>query len=64
MQNNAKICKNCTHFRGGFVGNECCEVNKSEKLWGFLCYEDSPACESYCEKTREPYDYFHETMQI
>ena len=63
MQDNARICKNCEHFLGGWVGNKCCKVRKNDKPWGFLCYEDSPACGSYQEKAQEPYDYFEETMR-
>ena len=42
-------CKTCKNFLGGGDWNLCCKnPPKDQMSWcGFLCYEDTPACENY-----------------
>ncbi len=40
-------CGLCEHFIGGGDWSLCCDLPHPEAPWGFLCYEDTPACESY-----------------
>lgn len=50
MQNiENKVCKNCDSFLGGGDWNLCCKNPPEDQVgWcGFLCYEDTPACENF-----------------
>lgn len=50
MQNtDMNVCKHCDNFLGGGDWNLCCKnPPESQASWcGFLCYEDTPACENY-----------------
>lgn len=55
-----KTCKDCTHFIGGGDWNLCCTEHHEGYPFGFLCYEDTPACEKYADiksdKTESLYD--------
>ena len=44
-----KTCKDCANFLGGGDWNLCCEnPPKDKESWcGFLCYEDTEACENF-----------------
>lgn len=44
-----KTCKDCTHFLGGGDWNLCCTESHEGYTFGFLCYEDTPACEKFEE---------------
>lgn len=51
-------CKSCTHFLGGGDWSLCCSNPPEDQVgWcGFLCYEDTPACENFkpnCNKCDE-----------
>lgn len=47
-----KTCETCKNFIGGGDWGLCCKnPPKSQISWcGFLCYEDTPACENYKEE--------------
>lgn len=47
-----KTCETCKNFIGGGDWGLCCkDPPKSQISWcGFLCYEDTPACENYKEE--------------
>ncbi len=47
-----KTCKDCDNFLGGGDWNLCCKNPPEDKVgWcGFLCYEDTEACENFKEK--------------
>ena len=45
-----KTCKDCTHFIGAGDWNLCCTESHEGYLFGFLCYEDTPACEKFEDK--------------
>ena len=49
---NNKTCKECANFLGGGDWNLCCKnPPKDEMSWcGFLCYEDTEACENFKPK--------------
>ena len=50
-----KTCKDCKYFIGGGDWNLCCSnpPARSKDSWcGFLCYEDTEACENFKEKLR------------
>ena len=44
-----KFCKYCDNFLGGGDWNLCCKNPPEDQVGfcGFLCYEDTPACENY-----------------
>jgi RNA polymerase subunit RPABC4/transcription elongation factor Spt4 len=45
-----KTCKDCKYFLGGGDWDLCCEnppASAKESWCGFLCYEDTPACENF-----------------
>ncbi len=44
-----KTCKDCSNFIGGGDWDLCCKNPPKDKVsWcGFLCYEDTPACENF-----------------
>lgn len=42
-----RICKNCTHFIGLGDFDMCCTESHVGYMCGFLCYEDTPACEKF-----------------
>ena len=43
-------CKNCVHFIGAGDWDLCCAKSHEGYPFGFLCYEDTPACEKFEEK--------------
>lgn len=43
-------CKDCTHFIGCGDWNLCCTETHEGYPFGFLCYEDTPACEKFDTK--------------
>lgn len=47
-----ETCKDCKYFIGGGDWNLCCKNPPKDQVgWcGFLCYEDTPACENFKEK--------------
>lgn len=47
--NTNPTCALCTHFLGGGDWNLCCSNPPKDQVgWaGFLCYEDTPACENF-----------------
>jgi hypothetical protein len=48
-----KFCKDCGNFLGGGDWNLCCSkppARAKESWCGFLCYEDTEACENYRRK--------------
>ena len=47
--NTKLVCAHCVHFIGGGDWNLCCAKPPKDKVgWlGFLCYEDTPACENF-----------------
>ena len=48
-----ETCDSCSHFLGGGDWGLCCDKPpaRSKDNWcGFLCYEDTPACENYERK--------------
>ena len=47
-----KTCKDCTHFIGGGDWNLCCTESHDGYPFGFLCYEDTPACEKFEEEVQ------------
>lgn len=46
----SKTCKLCTHFIGMGDWDLCCTEHHEGYPFGFLCYEDTPACEKFDEK--------------
>ena len=44
-----KTCKDCANFLGGGDWNLCCKNPPKDQIsWcGFLCYEDTEACENF-----------------
>ena len=44
-----KTCKDCSNFLGGGDWNLCCKNPPKDQVgWcGFLCYEDTEACENF-----------------
>ena len=45
-----KTCKECSKFIGAGDFDLCCIETHEDYLFGFLCYEDTPACEKFEEK--------------
>lgn len=45
-----KTCKYCVHFIGGGDWSLCCTESHDGYHFGFLCYEDTPACEKFSQK--------------
>ena len=43
-------CKDCIHFIGAGDWDLCCAKSHEGYPFGFLCYEDTPACEKFEEK--------------
>ena len=43
------FCVTCSHYIGGGDWNLCCELHHDGYPFGFLCYEDTKACEMYKE---------------
>ena len=43
-------CGTCRHFLGGEDWDLCCELSHPEYPCGFLCYEDTAACDQYIKK--------------
>ena len=48
-----KTCKDCDHFIGWGDWNLCCTEHHEGYPFGFLCYEDTPACEKFEDKEDE-----------
>lgn len=46
----SKTCKDCDHFIGLGDWNLCCTERHEGYPFGFLCYEDTEACEKFKEK--------------
>lgn len=40
-------CGSCGHYIGGGDWNLCCDIPHKDYPCGFLCYEDTKACEHY-----------------
>lgn len=51
-----KRCGTCKHFIGGGDWNLCCDLPHPEYTYGFLCYEDTLACERYEVEHGDPQD--------
>ena len=47
------FCKDCIHFIGCGDWDLCCTEHHKGYPFGFLCYEDTPACEKFEEKIIE-----------
>ena len=47
-----KYCGTCKHFIGGGDWDLCCDLPHPGYTYGFLCYEDTLACDDY-EEMRE-----------
>ena len=49
-----KTCKDCSNFLGGGDWNLCCKNPPEDQVgWcGFLCYEDTEACQNFKSKPR------------
>lgn len=45
-----KTCKDCIHFIGMGDWNLCCTESHDGYPFGFLCYEDTSACEKFDQK--------------
>ena len=50
----SKTCKDCSNFLGGGDWNLCCKNPSEDQVsWcGFLCYEDTEACQNFKPKLR------------
>ena len=46
----SKTCKDCDHFMGLGDWDLCCTESHDGYPFGFLCYEDTEACEKFKEK--------------
>lgn len=48
-------CKDCSNFLGGGDWNLCCKNPPKDQIgWcGFLCYEDTEACQNFKNKNCE-----------
>ena len=46
----SKTCKMCDHFIGAGDWNLCCTQRHEGYPFGFLCYEDTPACAKFQDK--------------
>lgn len=44
-----KTCKDCIHFMGCCDWDLCCTEYHDGYPFGFLCYEDTPACDKFEE---------------
>ena len=50
-----KTCKDCKYFIGAGDWNLCCSnppASVKDSWCGFLCYEDTEACENFKEKEK------------
>lgn len=45
-------CKDCANFIGGGDWNLCCKEHHDGYLFGFLCYEDTDACDKFKKKRK------------
>ena len=43
-------CKDCANFIGGGDWNLCCKEHHEGYTFGFLCYEDTDACDKFRKK--------------
>jgi hypothetical protein len=52
LDDSRKTCKDCSNFTGCGDWNLCCMNPPEDKVgWcGFLCYEDTEACNNFKEK--------------
>lgn len=57
-------CKDCIHFIGAGDWNLCCTESHDGYPFGFLCYEDTPACEKFCGKEDVCQNCFEERATI
>lgn len=46
----SKTCKDCAHFIGLGDWDLCCTEHHEGYPFGFLCYEDTEACEKFEEE--------------
>lgn len=46
------FCVFCEHFIGGGDWNLCCDLKHEGYPYGFLCYEDTEACDRFKEDFR------------
>ena len=42
-----KVCADCKHFIGGGDWNLCCDLHHEGYPYGFLCYENTDACDKF-----------------
>lgn len=47
-----RTCSECEFFIGGGDWNLCCTQKHEGFIFGFLCYEDTEACEKFKEKQK------------
>lgn len=47
---NNKTCSECEYFIGGGDWDLCCSQKHEGFIFGFLCYEDTEACEKFKER--------------
>lgn len=48
----SKTCKDCVHFIGLGDWDLCCTESHEGYPFGFLCYEDTPACKKFSPKIK------------
>ena len=53
MAKMTKTCKDCVHFIGAGDWDLCCTEHHDDYPFGFLCYEDTPACKKFEEKASD-----------
>jgi hypothetical protein len=53
MAKMTNTCKDCAHFIGAGDWDLCCTEHHDGYPFGFLCYEDTPACKKFEEKASE-----------
>ena len=54
----AKTCKACIHFIGAGDWDLCCTQSHEGYPFGFLCYEDTPACKKFVKKENDNNDTY------
>lgn len=60
----SKTCKDCVYFIGAGDWNLCCTQSHEGYPFGFLCYEDTPVCEKFCDKKDVCQNCFEEHATI